>query len=136
MKWVPLYVLTALVTGLHNFYGLMSKVNSAPLPLLNCVSLLGSAMLLGAAVLLPFRLRDGARAGFWGSIMSWVFYAPLIVAGLIAPFSTWRAIWFDISFHDYVPVVGRLFGPVLLILCTGNSIILSRRYQSKTPARQ
>ena len=26
MKWVPLYALTALVTGLHNFYGLMSKM--------------------------------------------------------------------------------------------------------------
>ena len=47
MKWVPLYALTALVTGLQNFYGLMSMVNGAPISLLNCISLLGSGTLLG-----------------------------------------------------------------------------------------
>src|SRR5207249_3882463 len=31
MRWVPLYVLAALVTGLHNFYGLMEIVNGAPI---------------------------------------------------------------------------------------------------------
>ena len=46
MKWLTLYALTALVTGLHNFYGLMSMVNGAPINLLNCISLLGSATLL------------------------------------------------------------------------------------------
>src|SRR5207249_1703113 len=46
MRWVPLYVLAALVTGLHNFYGLMEIVNGAPINLLNCISLLGSATLV------------------------------------------------------------------------------------------
>jgi hypothetical protein len=29
MKWVPLYPQTAVVTGLHNFYRLMSIINGA-----------------------------------------------------------------------------------------------------------
>jgi hypothetical protein len=127
MKWVPLYALTALITGLHNFYGLMSMVNGAPINLLNCISLLGSATLLGAAVLLPLRVHAATRVGLLGSILCWVFYAPLIFVSIIAPFSAWREIQFDLSFRDYVPVLGRLFGPVLLILCTANSVILLRR---------
>ena len=127
MRWVPLYVLAALVTGLHNFYGLMEIVNGAPINLLNCISLLGSATLVGAAVLLPFRLHAAAKLGFLGSMLCWVYYAPLTVVSLIMPFSTWREIQFDLSFRDYVPLFGRLFGPVLLILCTVNSIILLRR---------
>ena len=127
MKWVPLYVLTALVTGLHNLYGLMAMVNGAPLNLLNAVSLIGSAALMVAAVLLLFRLRTASKVGALGSMLCWVYYAPLIVVSLIAPFSTWREIRFDFSFHDYVPLVGRLLGPVLLILCTANSIVLLKR---------
>ena len=46
-----LYVLTALVTGLHNFYRLMDMVNGAPISVLDCVALLGSVALLGAAFL-------------------------------------------------------------------------------------
>src|SRR5260370_12486945 len=72
MKWVPLYALTALVTGLHNFYGLMSMVNGAPINLLNCISLLGSATLLGAAFLLPFRPSFAANVELAGSVLSWV----------------------------------------------------------------
>jgi hypothetical protein len=135
MKWVPLYALTALVIGLYSFYQLMSMIYGAPVPVLSCISLLGSVTLLVAAFLLPFRFRTGARVGFWGSILSWVFYAPLIFASLITPLSTWREIRFDISFRDYVPVVGKLLGPVLLILCTINSIILLSRNPSKTTAQ-
>lgn len=127
MKWVPLYVLTALVTGLHNLYGLMAMVNGAPLNLLNAISLLGSMALMVAAVLVLFRLRTASKVGVLGSMLCWVYYAPLIVASLIAPFSTWREIRFDFSFHDYVPLVGRLLAPILLILCTANSIALSKR---------
>jgi hypothetical protein len=127
MKWVPLYALTALVTGLHNFYGIMNMVNGAPLSLLNCISLLGSAMLLGAALLLPSRQSAAARVGFAGSVLSWVFYGPLIFASLIAPFSTWLEIQTFIRFHDYVPLIGILFGPLLLIACTVHSTLLFRR---------
>jgi hypothetical protein len=127
MKWLPLYALTALVTGLHNFYGLMSMVNGAPINLLNCISLLGSATLLGAAFLLPFRPGFAAKVGLAGSILSWVFYGPLIVAGLVAPFSTWLEIKTFITFHDYVPLMGMLFGPVLLIACTVHSTLFFRR---------
>ena len=123
MKWLPLYALTALVTGLHNFYGLMSMVNGAAINLLNCISLLGSATLLGTAFLLPFRPSFAARVGLAGSILSWVFYGPLIVAGLVAPFSTWLEIKTFITFHDYVPLVGLVFGPVLLIALTVHSAL-------------
>jgi len=121
MKWVPLYAVTALVTGLHNFYGLMSMVNGAPINVLNCISLLGSATLLGAAFLLPFRPSFAAKVGLAGSILSWVFYGPLIFASLVAPFSIWLEIKALSTFHDYVPLIGMLFGPVLLIACTVHS---------------
>lgn len=122
MKWVTLYVLTGLVTGLHNFYGLMSIVNGAPLNLLNYMSLLGSATLLGTAFLLPFRPGLAARVGLAGSVLSWVFYGPLIVSSMVATFSIWLEIKTFIAFHDYIPLMGLLFGPVLLIACTIHSI--------------
>jgi hypothetical protein len=136
MKWVPLYALTALVTGLHNFYGLMNMVNGAPLNLLNCVSLLGSATLLGAAFLLPFRLSRAAKIGLAGSLLSWVFYGPLIFASLIAPFSMWLGIKTFITFRDYVPLVGTLFGPVLLIACTVHSALFFRHSRESETAIQ
>ena len=127
MKWVPLFVLTSLVTGLYNVYALLSVVNGAPIYVLNGMSLLGSTTLLGAAVLVPFRVRTAAKIGFFGSMLSWVFYAPLIVASVITPISTWRDIQLDISFREYVPLVGKLLGPILLIACTVSSIVLLRR---------
>jgi hypothetical protein len=133
MKWMPLFVLTALVTGFHNFYGLMGMVNGSPINLLNCVSLLGSAMLLGAAVLLSFRQHTAAKLGFLGSLLCWVYYAPVTFASLVAPFSAWSEVQFDLKFHEFIPVVGRLVGPILLILCTATSIILLR--QNRTPER-
>ena len=69
MKAVALYVLTALVTGLHNFYWLMNIVNGAPINLLNCTALLGSATLLGAAVLVTLRPRVAAKVGLAGSLL-------------------------------------------------------------------
>lgn len=123
MKWVPLYALTAIVTGLYNFYCLMSMIWGAAINLLNCMSLLGSAALLGAAFLLPFRPNFAAKVGLAGSILSWVFYGPLIVAYLVAPFSTWLEIRDVYHFHDYVPLMGMLFGPVLLIACTVHSTL-------------
>jgi hypothetical protein len=127
MKWAAVYVLTALITGLHNFYRLMNMVNGAPISLLNCISLLGSATLLIAAVLMPLRSHSAAKVGLFGSILSWVFYAPLIVLSFIMPFSTWQEIQLDASFRDYVPLLGRFLGTVLLILCTVYSIILLKR---------
>src|ERR1035441_2215701 len=127
MKVVSLYVLTALVDGLHNFYWLMNVVNGAPINLLNCAALLGSAMLLGAAVLLPFRSSLAAGVGLAGSTLLWVSYGPLIAASLFAPFSTWLEIKTFITFRDYVPLVGMFLGPVLLIACTLTSIRAIRK---------
>jgi hypothetical protein len=134
MKWVPLYALTALVTGLHNVYGLMDMVNGAPINLLNCISLLGSATLLGAAFLLPFWQSFAAKVGLAGSILSWVYYGPLIVASLVAPFSIWLDIRTFITFRDYVPLMGVLFGPVLLTACTVHSTIFLRRSRASKTA--
>jgi hypothetical protein len=134
MRRVSLYGLTALVTGVHNFYWLMNVVNGAPLNLLNCTALVGSALLLVTAVVLPFRTRVAAKLGFVGSVLSWVFYVPLIGASLIARYSTWLEIQTDVRFHDYVPLVGMFLGPLLLILCTVDSArsLWSRRAFSAT----
>ena len=136
MKAVALYVLTGLITGLHNFYLFMNVVNGAPINLLNCIALLGSATLLGAAVLVPLRPRAAAKVGFAGSLLLWVFYAPLIVVSLLMPFSTWLQIRTFTQFHDYVPLVGMLVGPVFLIACTVNSTLFFRRRQESATVMQ
>jgi hypothetical protein len=118
-----LYILTALVTGLHNFYWLMDMVNGAPLHLLNLTALLGAATLVGAAIAVPFRPRVAAKIGLAGTLLLWFYYAPLIAVSIFTPFSTWHSIRFFISFHDYVPVVGILVGPILLIASTANSAL-------------
>jgi hypothetical protein len=126
---VALYVLTALITGLHNFYWLMNVVNGAPINPLNCIALLGSATLLGAAVLVRLPPRAAAKVGLAGSLLLLVFYAPLIVVSLSMPFSTWLQIRTFIFFHDYVPLVGMLVAPILLIACMVNSTLFFRRHQ-------
>jgi hypothetical protein len=123
MKAVTLYVVTALVTGLHNFYWLMNMVNGAPLNLLNFTALLGSVTLVGAAMLAPFRPHIAAAIGFAGSLLLWIYYAPLIIVSLFTPFTARNEIQVFISFHDYVPLVGMLVGPVLLILSTTKSVL-------------
>jgi uncharacterized membrane protein HdeD (DUF308 family) len=70
MKTATLYVIAGVVTGLHNFYRIMDMVNGAPVPLLNCAALLGSVMLLAAAVLVLFRPRVAAKVGLTGSLLS------------------------------------------------------------------
>ena len=130
MKAVVLFSSTALVTGLHNFYWLMSVVNGAPVPLLNCIAMLGSVALLGAAVLVLLRPRVAARIGLAGSLLLWVFYAPLIVVSFLMPFSALQEVKADAMFHDYVPLVGMLIGPLLLIACTVHSTLLFRRSSS------
>jgi hypothetical protein len=129
MKTVTLYVLTALVTGLHNFYRIMNMLNGAPVPLLNCAALLGSVTLLGAAVLLLFQPRVAAKVGLTGSLLSWVFYAPLLIVSVMMPFSAWIDIQSYLSFHEYIPLVGMLLGPILLIATTVNSTLLVRRHR-------
>jgi hypothetical protein len=121
-----LYILTALITGLHNFYWLMDMVNGAPLPLLNLIALLGAATLVGAAVTVPFRQRVAAKIGLAGSLLLWLYYAPLIAVSIFTPLSTWHSIRFFVSYHDYVPVVGILVGPILLIASTANSALFIR----------
>ena len=128
MKAGVLYFLTALVTGLYNFYRLMEIVNGAPVPLLPCVGLLGSVMLLAAAVLAPFRARSAGKLGLAGSILSWVFYAPLLVAAALTPYTFWISIQSNFSFREYIPLLGILLGPALLIVCTITSVLFSRRH--------
>jgi hypothetical protein len=134
MKWAAVYVITALITGLHNFYGLMNMVNGAPISILNCISLLGSATLLVAAILIASRSHAAAKIGLFGSILSWVFYGPLIFISFIMPFSTWGEIRFEASVHEYVPLAGRFLGPVLVILCTVHSIVLWKRNRATSKA--
>jgi hypothetical protein len=119
---VALYVLTALVTGLHNFYGLMEMVNGAPFNLLNFTALLGSVTLVGAAMLATFRPHVAAGMGVAGSLLLWVYYAPLTFVSFLTPSTTRTEIQAFISFHEYVPLVGMLVGPLLLIVCTTTSV--------------
>jgi hypothetical protein len=125
---VALFILTALVTGLHNFYWLMDMVNGAPLNLLNFTALLGSVTLVGAAMLASFRPHVAAGMGFAGSLLLWVYYAPLIIVSLFTPFTTRSEIQSFISFHDFVPLMGMLVGPVLLIACTTKSLLFFRSH--------
>jgi hypothetical protein len=121
-----LYILTALVTGLDNLYWLMGMVNGAPLNILNLIALLGAATLVGATVAVPFRPPVAVKIGFAGSLLLCVYYAPLIAVSIFTPFSTWHSIRFFISFRDYVPVMGILVGPILVIASTTNSAIFFR----------
>ena len=113
-----LFALTALVTGFHNIYRVMYVVNGAPIPLLNCIALLGSVVLLVAAASVPFRPRAGAKTGLVGSILSWIFYLPMTVVYFFTPVSAWQEVRFLVSFRDYVPVAGMILGPILLVACT------------------
>ena len=113
-----LYVLTAVVTGLHNLYGLMNFVNGAPVNPLNWIAFLGSMVLLVAAVLTRFRPRLAATTGLVGTVLLSVFYLPLIVVSFSMPFSAWQEIRSFISFREYVSFAGMLFGPILLTVCT------------------
>jgi hypothetical protein len=123
---VGLYLITALVTGLHNFYGLMNMVNGAPLNLLNCAALFGSAALVVAAVLMSFQSRIAPKIGFAGSVLLWVYYAPLLIVSVVMPFTTRTEIRTLISDREMVPLLGILLGPVLLIACTVHSLLTSR----------
>ena len=114
-----LFALTALVTGLHNVYLLMDVVNGAPINLLNCIALFGSAMLLVAAILAPGRLRVAAKTGLVGSLLLWGFYSTMIVIWFSMPFSALQEVRTFISFREYVPLTGMLLGPILLAVSTG-----------------
>jgi len=124
---VTLCILTALVTGLHNFYWLMDMVNGAPLNLLNLTALLGALTLVGAAAVVPFRPHVAAKIGLAGSLLLWVYYAPLIAVSVFMPFTTRGEIQTFISDQEFVPLVGMLVGPVLLIACTANSALFLRK---------
>jgi hypothetical protein len=111
----------------------MNMVNGAPINLLNCISLAGSVALMVAAFLM--QSQSAAKVGLVGSILLWVFYAPLIVVSFIMPFSVWQDIQSDAHFHEYIPLAGRFLGPVLLILCTINSIVLKRSQAASRVSR-
>jgi hypothetical protein len=127
MKLATLYVLTAVVTGLQNFYRLMDRVNGAPINPLNCVALVGSVTLIGAAFLVPFKPHVAAGVGTTGSLLSWVFYGPLLVVSFLMPFSAWSDVRSFFFFHEYIPLAVMILAPVLLIACTVNSILILRR---------
>ena len=113
-----LFVLTALVTGLHNVYLLMGVVNGAPINLLNCIALSGSGALFVAAVLAPAHIRAAAKTGLAGSLLLWTFYSTMLVMWFSMPFSAWQEIRRFISFREYVPLTGMLLGPILLTAST------------------
>jgi len=118
------YLITALVFGTYGLYGLMSVVNGAPVNIFSLTLLLGSLTLVGAALALPFQPLIGARVGLAGSLLLWVYYAPLIVVGFGQPFTTREQIRSLISDQEYVPLLGMLAGPILLVVCTAGSILI------------
>jgi hypothetical protein len=81
-----------------------------------------------AAVVLRFRPRIAAQIGLAGSLLAWIAYAPFLAVSLASPRSTWHQLGFYISFRDYVPLLGSIFAPVLLMGCTAISIILLRQH--------
>jgi hypothetical protein len=125
-----LYVITALVTGLHCVYRLMDVVNGAPVHPLNAIALFGSVVLLCAAALVRFRPRAAAKTALAGSLLLWVFYLPMLVVSFSMPFSTWQEIRTAISLSEYVPLTGMLLGPLLLAASTLTEIRTIRARQS------
>ena len=115
---VSLYLITALVTGLHNFYWLMDMVNGASLNALNLTALIGSLTLVVAAVLKAYGTRVAVKIGVVGSLLLWVYYGPLIFVGLSMPSTAQSQIREFISDQNYDPLFGILLGPILLIACT------------------
>jgi hypothetical protein len=125
---MALYGLTALIIGMHSFYWLMSAIYGGPINPWYGAPLFGSVLLMLAAIMLRFRPRNAAQIGLAGSFLAWIAYAPFMVVSLAHPISTWRQLRFYISFHDYVPVLGGVLAPALLITCTVISIIQLRQH--------
>jgi hypothetical protein len=132
MKALALYLATAIVTGLLAFYLAMEMIWGAPLNPLHYVSFLGSVLLFIASLTAPFSPRVGAKIAVAGSIATWCLYGPAIVSSILMPFTTWQSIKFDLKFREYVPVVGLLAGPILLVAATVYAIaVLKRPLQSE-----
>jgi hypothetical protein len=137
MRVVALYVVAALVTGLHTFYSLMGVAIGYPINPLNCVGTVGAITLLGAGVLVALRPRASAKMALAGSVLLWAFYGPLITVMLLMPFSTWFQIHDFISSREYVPLAGILLGPILLTACTVNSaLFLFRRHRASAVSQE
>jgi hypothetical protein len=82
------------------------------------VSFFGSILLLVAALAAPFSARVSAKIALGGLAAAWCFYAPAIIVSSLAPFAMWQEIKIDASSRDWVPLVGILFGPLLLLVAT------------------
>lgn len=73
-----LYFVAGLVTGFHVYTLLAMAVYGAPANPLELVSLLGSLLLLIAAMISLFRPHAAARVALIGSLLIWSFYGPAI----------------------------------------------------------
>jgi len=66
--------------------------------ILNLIAVLGAVTLVGAAAVVPFRPHVAAKIGLAGSVLLWVYYAPLIAVSIVTRFSTWHSIPFLFRF--------------------------------------
>jgi hypothetical protein len=116
---LALYAVAALTTGLlHGFLFLAGLVHNA-LGLLILSGLLGSAMLVLAAMIVWFQPRLAAKIGLGGSILLWFEYGSLVHTYF----------WIDrveIQISGYTPFIERLIGPAPLVACTVSSALLLR----------
>jgi len=64
-----------------------------------------------------------------GSLLLWVYYAPLITVSVFEPFTTREEIRTFVSDEEYVPLVGMVLGPALLIACTIMSAFFCLRHR-------
>jgi hypothetical protein len=123
-----IYGFTALIIGLQSFYWIMSALYGGRINPWYAAPVFGSALLLVAAITLGFRKHLAAQIGLAGSLLSWIAYGTFAAASLASPHSTWHQLRFYISFHDYVPVLGAVLAPALLMACTAISIILFKKH--------
>jgi hypothetical protein len=119
---VALYVLTAVVTGLHVFYLMMWAIWGAPTSPLQYVSLIGSVVLLLSAVAAFFNRRLAAAIAIVGSVMVWSFYAPALV------FDFTRLL--GLLLHAPKEVLSTMIPILLLAVCTFYGV----RHVRKRPA--
>jgi hypothetical protein len=130
MKASALFLLTAVVTGLHAFYVESAMVWGAKLNLIALVSFLGSCTLLVGSGFAPFKKRASAWAAIMGVLMTLIMYLPIVVIAISMPYTTAEEIKNWVHYKEIVPLAGTLFGPLLIAMTLTYSVALLKRAAS------
>ncbi len=109
---VLLYALTAIATGVQIWYLLMSSIWGAPTSPLQYIALIGSIVLLIAAVMSHWKHRASAVASAGGLVLLWLFYGPALY---VLGYSLWHNPPLSFRFDNYMVVA---LAPIGLLIAT------------------